>query len=346
MDEETIIYDILGGLPECYSTVGQLIEEAIEDADVTMTLAKVEGLLKKRWQWLKKKHPDSDKARQKPKSMQDDRKSGNSMRGGSKFKQQEKTETERGGKKEKAAKVTATGKRTCHCCGSEDHLISNCTDKKKLAKLNKIRLADKKCYVCGKLGHIAAACSAMDEVSDVGEEEEESTGKKKEKKGKAKKAKVVDVDSDGNTADSGSDDEYLLSESGMARSKVNSVRVRAATDSDITAGTGVLVELVLDTGASSPIGANEKELINYRKAKKGSRHVVEVADGVEYLVRGYGTWCGFVRTSKKKKVWVEIHNVLYVPEMSERLLSVKGIREAGGKVTLEKRRGKIILETG
>jgi hypothetical protein len=133
----------------------------------------------------------------------------------------------------------------------------------------------------------------------------------------------------------------------VARRKVNSVRVRAATDSDITAGTGTLVELVFDTGASSPIGSNEKELINYRKANnKGSRHVVEVADGVEYLVRGYGTWCGFVRTSKKKKEWMEIHIILQVPEISEGLLSVKRIRKAGGKVILEKSRGKFDFGNG
>ena len=34
---------------------------------------------------------------------------------------------------------------------------------------------------------------------------------------------------------------------------------------------------------------------------------------------------------KKKEGWIEIHNVLHVPEMSEQLLSVKGIQEAGGK---------------
>ena len=44
-----------------------------------------------------------------------------------------------------------------------------------------------------------------------------------------------------------------------------------------------------------------QELINYRKTKSGVRHVVVIADGVEHAVRGYGTWCGMVKTSKKKK---------------------------------------------
>ena len=73
---------------------------------------------------------------------------------------------------------------------------------------------------------------------------------------------------------------------------------------------------------------------------------MEIADGVEYRVRGYGTWCGLVRTSKKKKAWIEIHNVLHVPEMSEQLLSVKGIWETGGKVVLAKGTGKIDLGNG
>ena len=34
---------------------------------------------------------------------------------------------------------------------------------------------------------------------------------------------------------------------------------------------------------------------------------------------------------EEKKAWIEIHNVLHVPEMSAQLLSVKGYEKPGGK---------------
>jgi hypothetical protein len=119
-----------------------------------------------------------------------------------------------------------------------------------------------------------------------------------------------------------------------------------ATKGDEIGTPGKLVELVMDSGASSPICPDHDELINYRKTKKGVRHVVVIADGVEYAVRGYGTWCGFVKTLKKKKAWIEIHNVLHVPEMSERLLSANTIRNSGGEITLGKGRGMIKFAEG
>ena len=76
IDEDTIIYDILGGLPDCYDIVGQSIEEAMEDESTKPTLSKVEGLLKKRWQWLKKQNAGAGKIRDKLKKMQDGRKKG------------------------------------------------------------------------------------------------------------------------------------------------------------------------------------------------------------------------------------------------------------------------------
>ena len=123
----------------------------------------------------------------------------------------------------------------------------------------------------------------------VEEEEEVAAPSQKNKKGKAKTAKeerrVVEVDSDGNTAASDSDNEYLSRAEIVVRSKVNTVRVRAAKDSDLLVAKGELVELVLDTGASAPISSNKEDLFNYRRAKKGSRHVVEIADGVEGMDR-------------------------------------------------------------
>jgi hypothetical protein len=74
--------------------------------------------------------------------------------------------------------------------------------------------------------------------------------------------------------------------------------------------------------------------------------VVAIADGVEYAVRGYGTWCGMVKTSKKKKAWIEIHNVLHVPEMADRLLSTRSIRNSGGEIMLGKGGGKITFGNG
>ena len=40
IDEDTIIYDILGGLPDCYDIVGQSIEEAMEDESTKPTIRK------------------------------------------------------------------------------------------------------------------------------------------------------------------------------------------------------------------------------------------------------------------------------------------------------------------
>ena len=84
-------------------------------------------------------------------------------------------------------------------------------------------------------------------------------------------------------------------------------------------------------------------MLNYRKIKKGNKHTVEVADGVKYKVQGYGTWAGFVRVSIRKKIWIEIHDVLHVPEMKERLLATSTIRSSGGRVVLEKTKGMIDL---
>ena len=53
-----------------------------------------------------------------------------------------------------------------------------------------------------------------------------------------------------------------------------------------------------------------------------------------------------MKTSKKKKAWIEIHNVLHVPEMSERLLSAKTIRNSGGAIILGKGRGMIKFAEG
>ena len=61
IDNTTVIYDILGGLPDCYRDIGQDIEEMIEDAEESgsalVSLTKVERILKKRWQWMKKQKP-------------------------------------------------------------------------------------------------------------------------------------------------------------------------------------------------------------------------------------------------------------------------------------------------
>ncbi len=74
--KDTIIYDILGGLPERYNIVGQSIEEEMENKITNLTLSKVEGLLKKRWQWLTKQKAGGKQVRDKIKKMQEELKKG------------------------------------------------------------------------------------------------------------------------------------------------------------------------------------------------------------------------------------------------------------------------------
>jgi hypothetical protein len=50
-----------------------------------------------------------------------------------------------------------------------------------------------------------------------------------------------------------------------------------------------------------------------------------------------------VKASKRKNVWIEIHDVLHVPQMKDRLLSTNAIRNSGGKIVLEKGKGSINL---
>ena len=47
---------------------------------------------------------------------------------------------------------------------------------------------------------------------------------------------------------------------------------------------------------------------------------------------------------KKKKVWVEITDVLHVPEMKERLQASNAIRKSGGRIVLEN--SKVGIELG
>jgi len=333
IDTTTIIYDILGGLPDCYKDLGQDIEEMMEDAAENggppVTLAKVERILKKRWQWTRKQKPEAEKLKKKIADMKKQR----SPRGG-------RPGSKDGGKSEskdkanKASKKVGGGK-SCYCCGSEDHLIADCDDKKKLKKLAEAKKASRECYCCGKKGHVAADCPILADTD--GEEEEEVKAKPAKKKAlKAKdetgsrggtklkpssKVELLDTEEE-NEGSSESADEYIVSNPGSV-SKVNAVRVlqRKQLSSDGISSAGDIIELVLDSGATSPISPDEKELINYRRAKK--KHEVEVADGVRYKVKGYGTWAGFVKVSKRKKVWVEITDNLHVPEMKERLLASK-----------------------
>ncbi len=49
---------------------------------------------------------------------------------------------------------------------------------------------------------------------------------------------------------------------------------------------------------------------------------------------------------KKKKTWIEIHDILHVPEMADRLLLTISIRINGGKIVLGKGSAKIIFDNG
>ncbi len=81
-------------------------------------------------------------------------------------------------------------------------------------------------------------------------------------------------------------------------------------DNGFLSGGGKILELVLESAASSPICSEGGSLLNYRIVKEGHKHATEVvADSVKYKVQAYGTRAGFVRVSRRKKIWIEIHDL-------------------------------------
>ena len=134
-----------------------------------VTLAKVERILRKRWQWTKKQKPETDKLKKKIEELKKKRHSPKAT--GSK---------PMGGKKDRANKVKGDhGGKSCYCCGSSDHLIAECTDKKKLKKLTEVRKTQKECYLCGKKGHMQFECPLLN--SDEEEDDEVVRPVKKKK---------------------------------------------------------------------------------------------------------------------------------------------------------------------
>ena len=220
------------------------------------------------------------------------------------------------------------------------------------------------CYECGETGHKARDCPTVEKEPEEenkikrGVRATNSAGKKVASGGKGKssaeatiKAKKAsdaksgarvsfesDVDEDGENGDTevDSDDEYI------DRSLIV-VFTNPTKSSGVEAdSTGPLIDLVKDSGATAPMTFRKQDLIEYRKSDSRNKHWVEVADGVKYQVRGYGKWAGWVTAKKRgEQIWMEIDDVLFVPELSERLLSAGTLRKCGHSVILEPREGYI-----